>query len=227
MVCADSGSDAFKSKVQESGRSIGNLDTKVFFNTTGSAIAPPSAPVTFVAPPRLVSDQMINVFFQEWAPLFPIFHRPTFLQLYADYVTDPGSITDRQSLAQLNLVFGLAALSSEVQTDQTPPSSLGERNPLTLMQSNKEHLHVFESQWQAALNSIICESTLGTLQCLLLAQMYCIARSDYNRLLYYTGISVSLSHRLGLHQSQKRFSFGALTLETRKKVFWTLYTLDW
>src|SRR5690606_32538908 len=36
-----------------------------------------------------------------------------------------------------------------------------------------------------------------------------------------------LSHRLGLHQSQKRFSFGALTIETRKKVFWTLYTVDW
>jgi hypothetical protein len=29
-----------------------------------------------------------------------------------------------------------------------------------------------------------------------------------------------------LHQSQKRFSFGALTIETRKKVFWTLYTVD-
>jgi hypothetical protein len=52
-------------------------------------------------------------------------------------------------------------------------------------------------------------------------------RADYKRLQHYKGIAVGLSHRLGLHQSQKRFSFGALTTETRKKVFWTLYTLDW
>ena len=43
----------------------------------------------------------------------------------------------------------------------------------------------------------------------------------------YTGAAVTLAFRLGLHQSQKRFSLGALTRETRKKVFWSLYTLDW
>jgi len=71
------------------------------------------------------------------------------------------------------------------------------------------------------------ENTLATLQCFVLAQIYCIAKADYNKLLHYKGMAVTLSHRLGLHQSQKRFSLGALTSETRKKVFWTLYTLDW
>ena len=61
----------------------------------------------------------------------------------------------------------------------------------------------------------------------MLAQIYCIANTDYKKLLYYKGMAVSLAHRLGLHQSQKRFSLGTLTAETRKKVFWTLYTLDW
>lgn len=70
------------------------------------------------------------------------------------------------------------------------------------------------------------EQKLSTLQCLVLAQIYCMAKGDYNKLLYYTGVAVNLSHRLGMHQSQKRFDFGALTRETRKKVFWTLYTLD-
>lgn len=47
------------------------------------------------------------------------------------------------------------------------------------------------------------------------------------KLLRYKGSAVALAYRLGLNQSQKRFAFGALTRETRKKVFWTLYTLDW
>jgi hypothetical protein len=59
---------------------------------------------------------MINIFFQEWAPLFPVLHRPTFLALYDEYVTSPDTMLDKKSIAQLNLVFGIAALSSDVCT---------------------------------------------------------------------------------------------------------------
>ena len=76
------------------------------------------------------------------------------------------------------------------------------------------------------MNSILRDHSLATLQCLVLAQIYCIAKGDYGKLLHYKGIAITLSHRLGLHQSQRYFSLGALTSETRKKVFWTLYTLD-
>lgn len=68
---------------------------------------------------------------------------------------------------------------------------------------------------------------MPTLQCLILAQLYCIQRGDYDRLLTYKALAVTLSSRLGLHQSQKRFALGASTCEMRKKVFWSLYTVDW
>lgn len=63
----------------------------------------------------MVSDHMVNIFFQEWAPLFPVVHRPTVLKGYTDYVNDPTSIKDKHSIAQLNLIFGIAALSTEVR----------------------------------------------------------------------------------------------------------------
>ena len=69
-------------------------------------------------PPRLVADQLINVFFQEWAPLFPILHRPTFLRLYADYVADPERVRNSHSIAQLNLVLGTAALATEASVER-------------------------------------------------------------------------------------------------------------
>jgi hypothetical protein len=59
---------------------------------------------------------MINIFFQEWAPLFPVLHRPTFLALYEQYVAGPDTLSDKKSIAKLNLVFGIAALSSDVST---------------------------------------------------------------------------------------------------------------
>ena len=158
------------------------------------------------APPRLFSDRCVNVYFQEWAPLFPVLHKPSFLRIYEDFVADPEKLKNKHKLAQLHLVFGIAGLSSE--------------------SPDLQHIASCEKQWTEALEEVLMENTMLTLQCLILAVLYCSVKADYKRLLHYKGIAVGLSHRLGLHQSQKRFSFGALTIETRKRVFWTLYTLD-
>jgi hypothetical protein len=107
--------EAFKQKAQETGRLTTDINSNAFFGA-GAKATPihPKRIVSFKAPPRLVSDQMINIFFQEWAPLFPILHRPTFLSLYEQYVSSPETMCDKKSIAQLNLVFGIAALSSDV-----------------------------------------------------------------------------------------------------------------
>ncbi|CAI6332646.1 unnamed protein product [Periconia digitata] len=199
---------AFKQHAQETGMSCSDVNSNVFFGT-GTASNPLNSPrraVSFKAPPRLVSDQMINIFFQEWAPLFPVLHRPTFLSLYETYVAAPESVVDRKSIAKLNLVFGIAALSSDPRYGQDVES--------------------FETQWQCALESFLMDNDVATLQCLVLAQIFCLIKADYSRLLKYKGLAIGLSQRLGLHQSQKRFALGALTSETRKKVFWSLFTLD-
>lgn len=94
-------------------------------------------------------------------------------------------------------------------------------------QWNRQNAADYERQWQSAMDSILHDNSVATLQCLILAQIHCIAKADYGKLLHYKGVAVSLSHRLGLHQSQKRFSFGVLATETRKKLFWVVYTLDW
>ena len=94
------------------------------------------------------------------------------------------------------------------------------------MQSLKQSPTEFEGQWQRALAALLDESTLATVQCLVLAQIYCIAKADYPKLLHYRGIAISMTHRIGLHLSHRQTEFGALTRETRKKVFWTQYTLD-
>ncbi|KAF2181985.1 hypothetical protein K469DRAFT_588044 [Zopfia rhizophila CBS 207.26] len=200
--------ESFKQKAQETGRSGSDVNSNVFFGAGSKASASRLSGriVSYKAPPRLVSDQMINIFFQEWAPLFPILHRPTFLSLYEQYVANPDTMVDKKSIANLNLVFGIAALSSDPRDGQDVES--------------------FEAQWQSALESFLMDNDVATLQCLVLAQIYCLLKADYARLLKYKGLAVSLSQRLGLHQSQKRFALGALTSETRKKVFWSLYTVD-
>ncbi|RMZ70381.1 transcriptional activator acu-15 [Pyrenophora seminiperda CCB06] len=199
--------EAFKQKAQETARLSTDINSSVFFGAGAKPSPTHSKPiVSFKAPPRLISDQMINIFFQEWAPLFPVLHRPAFLTLYEQYVASPDTMGDKKSIAQLNLVFGIAALSSDPRDGQDVES--------------------FEAQWQSAIESFFMENDIATLQCLILAQIFCLLRADYSRLLKYKGLAVGLSQRLGLHQSQKRFALDALTSETRKKVFWSLYTVD-
>ncbi|KAK3325880.1 fungal-specific transcription factor domain-containing protein [Apodospora peruviana] len=199
--------EAFKRKIQENGKSCSEFNPEAFLHIQGCypLTAKPTKQAMRI-PPRMFSDRCVNVYFQEWAPLFPVLHKPTFLRVYEEFVADPEKIKNNHKLAQLYLVFTIAALSSE--------------------QPDLQQIASCEAHWQRALEAILMDNTMNTLQCLVLALMYCSIRADYKRLQYYKGIAVGLSHRLGLHQSQKRFSFGALTIETRKKVFWTLYTLD-
>ncbi|KAI1467951.1 fungal-specific transcription factor domain-containing protein [Daldinia caldariorum] len=199
--------ESFKRKLQENGKPCSDFNPEAFLHIQGcyDLLAKPLSQSMRV-PPRLFSDRCVNVYFQEWAPLFPVLHKPTFLRLYEEFVADSEKIKTNHKIAQLYLVFSIAALSSD--------------NP------DAEQITACEAQWQRALDAIIMDNTMITLQCLVLALMYCTIRADYKRLQHYKGVAVGLSHRLGLHQSQKRFSFGALTIETRKKVFWTLYTLD-
>ncbi|PPJ54164.1 hypothetical protein CBER1_01095 [Cercospora berteroae] len=201
--------EAFKHRVQETGRSTQDIDVSLLLASSvpkASNVNSPASTISFKAPARMVSDQMINIFFQEWAPLFPVLHRPTFLTLYGRYVADPDDVTDKAEIAQLNLVFGIAALSTGTRSSPD--------------------LENFEAQWKAALDVIIQDNTMATLQALILAQLYCVQKGDLTRVLTYKGLSTVLCARLGLHQSQKRFALGTLTCETRKKVFWTLYTID-
>lgn len=99
---------------------------------------------------------------------------------------------------------------------------------LTLMQRTfLQDKTMQERPWQKALDDVSLEETMSTLQCLGLAHIYCLAVGDYEKVLRYWSISVGLSHRLGLHHGQSRFSLDSTIVETRRKVFWCIYTLDW
>ncbi|RAK98576.1 C6 transcription factor FacB/Cat8 [Aspergillus ibericus CBS 121593] len=197
--------DAFTNKLVEQNRLPSSVSIKTL--TTPSPISHSRVDQAIRTAPRLVSDQLINIFFQEWAPLYPVVHRPTILKAYEQYLSGTESSQgSKHDLAQLNLIFGIAALASMSRTNQDPT--------------------FFEDNWSSILESISSDISLSTMQCYVLAQMYCMTKGDYTSLLRYRGLAVSLSQQLRLHQSQKRFSSNALVAETRKKVFWCQYALD-
>ncbi|PYH99683.1 acetate regulatory DNA binding protein [Aspergillus ellipticus CBS 707.79] len=198
--------DIFTNRLMKQNRLPAGVSIKTL-NTPLPTISHSRVDQAIKTAPRLVSDQLINIFFQEWAPLYPVVHRPTILKAYGQYLSSSESLEgNKHDLAQLNLIFGIAALASMSRTNQDPA--------------------FFEDNWAPILESISNDISVSTLQCYVLAQMYCMTKGDYASLLRYRGLAISLCQQLRLHQSQKRFSSNALVAETRKKVFWCQYTLD-
>ncbi|KAL5604918.1 hypothetical protein BROUX41_001752 [Berkeleyomyces rouxiae] len=202
--------ESFKRLMQEKASHCPPFDPQAFLHMQGcgplTSEVTPGPLNSNAVPPRLFTDKCVNVFFQEWAPLFPVLHKPDFLRTYDEFMTDQAKVKSPHKLAQLYLVFAIAALSSD--------------------QTDTDQIAFCERRWQYFLDPLILDNSISTLQCVILAIMYCTVRGNHKRLQYYRSIAVSTCLRLGLHHKQKHFSFGALTVESRKKAFWTLYTVD-
>ena len=178
-----------------------------------------------MTPPCTVSDQLINHFFQEWATLYPVVHRPTILKAYQQYLdnTDPLKV-DVHVMAQLNLIFGIAALSSNVHP-RFPHNSSSDM--LTSQQPKTNYDPAcFEANWTALFENFSSEATIAGLQCFILAQIYYMTKREYRTLLRYRALAVDICHQLGLYENETSSAFNPLEGETRKRVFWCQYVLD-
>ncbi len=169
------------------------------------SVSKPPAPAALPSQTDISTD----LFFQEWQPLLPVLHRHSFLRVYEQYLANPESgnwQSNKQALAQLFLIFEIAALSNITASKKNTPS--------------------YEGQWRKALYSTSSNACIATLQCHVLAQICYLLRSDSTHLLRHRGIAVTMCHELGLHQGHKYHSLSPLEAETRKKVFWCQYVLD-
>lgn len=217
-------SSTLTSKLEARGISSSSFSTKAL--TAFPARTYQRKATSLQSPPRLVSDQLINIFFQEWAPLYPVVHRSTILKAYDRYLADPSLLKDQPlTIIQLNLIFGIAALSSMVCIVDI--SSHAQSSKLTATQSRtNQDPKLFENNWYTPLESLSGEMSVPAVQCMVLAQMYFLTKGDYQSLLRYRALSVGTIQSLGLDQSQQDFARDPLLHETRKKVFWCQYMLD-
>ncbi|KAK2474801.1 hypothetical protein H9L39_14761, partial [Fusarium oxysporum f. sp. albedinis] len=119
------------------------------------------------------------IFFEQWAPFFPVLHEPTAFGTYREFVNGSGNTKNKHTLAQIYLIVDIAG-----QSCQSP---------------DLQQHSICKKKWQEALNAIAFDK-------------------DH--------IAIDLSNYLGLHKKQGDIRLDCLTNETRKRIFWTLYTLD-
>ena len=145
--------ESFNRKLNDCGRSVANIRSSNFNAQSRPIPSSGSSRSLSKIPPRLLSDQyisrstclcesiapneMLDLFFQEWQPLLPLFHRPSFLRIYEQFMIDPEAShwhSNKTAVAQLYLIFDIAAISSISRIKQNTTS--------------------YEQQWKKALHSM-------------------------------------------------------------------------
>ncbi|KAK9493379.1 fungal-specific transcription factor domain-containing protein [Lipomyces doorenjongii] len=157
-------------------------------------------------PPRVVADQLVNFFFKDWHPIFPVLHAPTFMADYEKVYNASTLLGKEEFLVQLYLIFAISSRQISI--------------------ANPESHAAYERHWRRLLPTLEHRNSLTTLQSLVLAQIDMCTAGQYSDMFQYKMKATGMALRLGLNRSHRQFNLNLLEGEMRLRIFWAVYTLD-
>jgi hypothetical protein len=173
----------------------------------------PSRPLG-LPPSQELAKELIMVYFQEWHPLFPFIHGPTFLQDVEAFYSDDNPLgTDiRRKTCQSTVfqsLFNIAALDR--RDLKLPPEC-------TIDSATALSSH---------LSSLATKHDIPTLQSLLAGQLYLIAIMSLHAASTIGAIIMRLILHGGFHRCPCRYSqLSTHDSNVRKRIFWSAYVTD-
>ncbi|KAJ7086664.1 fungal-specific transcription factor domain-containing protein [Mycena epipterygia] len=170
-------------------------------------------------PPRDLADKLVNAYFSRFHFLNPVIDKPSFLRKYSqlmDNTADPGFA--RSEAAFISLVFAVFACSARLVEDPrlTISESLDDggmgmvyyERALILQYISHANIQIAHVQCFVLLSSFLC-----SINCLPQAWIL-------------VGQAVRTGQDLGLHRSPRRLVITPIDKETRRKIWWGVYSLD-
>ncbi|KAF4125466.1 Fungal trans [Geosmithia morbida] len=156
-------------------------------------------------PNRHISEAMIDAYFRLYHVHYPIIHEPTFRAQYSEVIHRPhGSCWTVLAY----IVAAIGAWSSS--------SSSGESLDLALFSHARSMLDF----------NFLEVGNLSLVQALTLASNYQQKRDKPNSGYNYLGLAVRMAMGLGLHKEFQGWSISPLTMEIRRRVWWSLCVFD-
>ncbi|BCR84190.1 transcription factor domain-containing protein [Aspergillus chevalieri] len=173
------------------------------------------------APPVGMAKELMMTYFKVWHPLFPFLHGPTFLQamelLYSEDAPDTTAANQTPFLDHRNAcwttifqcVFNLASF---LRPDlHLPPESQIES----------------PSSMYPLLGTLSCRHDIPSLQALLAAQLYLVARMSLRTASTVGGCILRSMLHAGLHRCPFRYKeLSSHDRQLRKRIFWCAYAID-
>ena len=161
------------------------------------------------------SEKIIGETISYWAPLYPIFHKPSAIDTFRQCFQQPES-SDIYTVYQALALLSLGTFTFSQLEGSHYPTSNGPHSPSELYYSLSATL----------LDAILERPCLQSLQGLVIMQIF-LQVSCRHAVASQLGAAASrLAQTLGLHRHSQRFKFDPLSSEIRKRVWWCQYSLD-
>ncbi|KAH9007096.1 fungal-specific transcription factor domain-containing protein [Lactarius hatsudake] len=169
-------------------------------------------------PERDLADKLVNTYFSRFHFLLPVIDKPTFMRQYT-YLMDH---KDDQHLARtqtafIAMVFALFACAAQLVED---PRLKGDKE-------DDGGMGMVYYERALILHYISHASTqVAHVQCFILMSSFLCSVNCLPQAWLLIGQAVRAAQDLGLHRSSRRLIISAIEKETRRKIWWGVYTLD-
>lgn len=175
------------------------------------------------APSVDVARELMMIYFRIWHPLFPFLHGPTFLQamelLYAgdrgqDTMTAPNQppLHDHRSACWTTILQCVFNLANLLRPDLHLPPESQIASP---------------SSVYSLLGALSCRHDLSSLQALLAAQLYLVAKMSLRTASTMGSCILRSMLHAGLHRCPFRYKeLSSHDRQLRKRIFWCAYAID-
>ncbi|KAJ7507534.1 fungal-specific transcription factor domain-containing protein [Mycena galericulata] len=170
-------------------------------------------------PPRDLADKLVNAYFSRFHFLNPVIDKPSFLRRYTllmDNIADPAFA--RSETAFISLVFAVFACSA----------SLVEDSRLSISESPDDGGMGMVYYERALILQYISHANtqVAHVQCFILLSCFLCSVNCLPQAWILVGQAVRTGQDLGLHRSPRRLVITPIDKETRRKIWWGVYSLD-
>lgn len=176
-------------------------------NTYGRAQTEAESHFSLITLPNMnkhIADSMIDAYFRIYHVSYPIVHEPTFRAQYSEVIPRPSGGS------WFILAYAMAALG--VYTTATTVNNLD----LDLFNHIKSLLSF----------DLLEIGSLPLVQALTLISNYQQKRDKPNSAYSYSGLAARMAMALGLHKDFQGWKISPLSMEIRRRVWWTLSIFD-
>jgi hypothetical protein len=170
-------------------------------------------------PDRDLADRLVDAYFSRFHFLMPVIDKPSFLRQYnhlMDNIHDP--VLARSETAFMALVFALFACAAQLIDDpRLATGSSSDDGGMGMVYYERALILHYISHASIQISHVQCFILMSSFLC----SVNCLPQAWI-----LIGQAVRTGQDLGLHRSPRRLLTTPIEKETRRKVWWGVYSLD-
>ncbi|KAG2013921.1 nuclear protein, variant 2 [Coprinopsis cinerea AmutBmut pab1-1] len=170
-------------------------------------------------PPRDLADKMVEAYFARLHYLMPVIDKPSFLTKYKQLMDNQANVNAiRKETPFLSLVFAVFACAANLVSDpRLAASGRQDDGGMGMVYYERALILQYISHANMQIAHVQCSILLSSFLC----SINCLPQAWI-----LIGQAVRTGQDLGLHRSPRRLNISNIDKETRKKIWWGVYTLD-